>query len=60
VSLDHSVWFHRPARVDGWLLSELWPVSTGSSRGLCTGSVYTPDGVLVASVSQEALLRLPT
>jgi acyl-CoA thioesterase-2 len=58
VSLDHAVWFHRPARVDRWLLSELWPVSTGAARGLCAGTVHTADGVLVASVSQQALLRL--
>ena len=59
VSLDHAVWFHRPARVDRWMLSELWPVSTGAARGLCTGTVHSAEGVLVASVSQQALLRLP-
>jgi acyl-CoA thioesterase II len=60
VSLDHAVWFHRPARVDRWLLSELWPISTGAARGLCAGTVRTPDGTLVASVTQQALLRLPS
>ena len=60
VSLDHAVWFHRPARVDRWLLSELWPISTGAARGLCAGTVHTADGILVASVSQQALLRLPS
>ena len=59
VSLDHAVWFHRPARGDRWMLSELWPVSTGAARGLCTVPVHTAEGVLVASVSQQALLRLP-
>jgi acyl-CoA thioesterase-2 len=59
VSLDHSVWFHRWARVDEWLFSELSPMSTGSSRGLCVGTIHTADGVLVATVAQEALLRLP-
>jgi acyl-CoA thioesterase-2 len=59
VSLDHSLWLHRPARVDRWLLSELWPVSTGAGRGLCLGTIRTEDGELVATVAQEALLRLP-
>lgn len=59
VSLDHSVWFHRSERVDQWLLSELWPIATGESRGLCIGTVRTASGRLVATVAQEALLRLP-
>lgn len=57
VSLDHSVWFHRPARVDDWLLSELVPVSTGGGRGLAMGTVRTEAGTLVASFAQEVLLR---
>lgn len=60
VSLDHAVWFHRPARADDWLYSELRPVSTGSGRGLATGTVHTRDGRLVASIAQEVMLRLPT
>lgn len=59
VSLDHSVWLHTPARADEWLLSEFHPLATGAGRGLAAGSVWTRDGRLVASVSQEALLRLP-
>jgi acyl-CoA thioesterase-2 len=60
VSLDHSVWFHQPARVDGWLLSELRPLATGGGRGLALGTLRTASGSLVATVTQEALLRLPT
>jgi len=59
VSLDHTVWVHQPVRVDQWLLSEFHPVATGGGRGLALGSVRTADGQLVASVAQEALLRLP-
>lgn len=59
VSLDHTVWFHRPVRVDEWLLSELAPAATGAGRGLALGSVRTEAGALVATVAQEALLRLP-
>ncbi len=57
VTLDHSVWFHRPACLDGWLLSELVPVATGRGRGLATGSLRTAGGALVATVAQEVLLR---
>jgi acyl-CoA thioesterase-2 len=57
VSLDHSLWFHRPARVDRWLRSELVPVSTGRGRGLAIGTVRDGSGTLVATFAQEVLLR---
>jgi acyl-CoA thioesterase-2 len=57
VSLDHSVWFHRPARADAGLLSELVPVSTGRGRGLAVGTVRDEDRTLVATFAQEVLLR---
>jgi acyl-CoA thioesterase-2 len=56
-SLDHAVWFHRPARADEWLLFSVEPASNFASRGLAQGTFHTADGVLVASVAQEALLR---
>jgi acyl-CoA thioesterase-2 len=57
VSLDHAVWFHRPVDVNGWLLSEVYPVATGRGRGLTLGSIRTADGRLVATTAQEVLLR---
>jgi acyl-CoA thioesterase-2 len=57
VSLDHSVWFHRPVRADQWLLSELVPMSTGRGRGLAFGTLRTQDGTLAVSYAQEVLLR---
>ena len=57
VSLDHTVWFHRPIDVNQWLLSELVPVATGRGRGLSLGTLRTVDGTLVATVAQEVLLR---
>ena len=57
VSLDHSIWFHRPARVDGWVLSELAPAATGQGRGLALGSIRSRDGALLATIAQEVLLR---
>ncbi len=57
VSLDHSIWFHRPVDASGWLLSEMTPIASGHGRGLAIGSVRTADGRLVATIAQEALLR---
>lgn len=57
VSLDHSVWFHRPARLDRWVCSEFVPISTGGGRGLTFGTVRSADGTVLASVAQESTLR---
>lgn len=56
-SLDHAVWFHRPVRADEWLLFSVEPVTNFGSRGLARGTFHTADGVHVASIAQEALLR---
>lgn len=56
-SLDHVVWFHRPFRVDEWLLYDQTSPSAAGARGLATANVYTEDGTLVASVAQEGLIR---
>ncbi|MCC6317324.1 MAG: acyl-CoA thioesterase II [Gemmatimonadaceae bacterium] len=57
-SLDHSVWMHRPFRVDDWLLYAMdSPVAAGA-RGFARGTVYTRTGELVASVAQEGLMRV--
>ncbi|MBT6341252.1 MAG: acyl-CoA thioesterase II [Desulfobacula sp.] len=56
-SLDHSMWFHREFRMDDWLLYVMKSPSAGKARGLSIGSIYTRDGILVASVAQEGLLR---
>jgi len=56
-SLDHAVWFHRPVRVDEWLLYYTdSPVANGA-RGFARGMIFTREGVLVASVAQEGLMR---
>lgn len=54
-SLDHAFWFHRPVRMDDWVLMDLEPVSTAGGRGLYLGSFYDRAGVLVASLAQEVL-----
>lgn len=57
-SLDHALWLHRPLRVDEWLLYACDSPSMQDSRGLARGSIYTRDGVLVASTAQEGLVRI--
>ncbi|NUU23217.1 MAG: acyl-CoA thioesterase II [Streptomycetaceae bacterium] len=57
-SLDHAVWFHRPARVDQWLLYEQDAAVTYGARTLVHGRFFTRDGIVVASVAQEVLLRV--
>ena len=58
-SLDHAMWWHRPARVDEWLLYVQESPTASGGRGLSTGRIFTRDGRLVASVAQEATIRLP-
>jgi acyl-CoA thioesterase-2 len=57
-SLDHAMWFHRPFRVDDWLLYSLDSPTAQNARGLARGLIYTRDGKLVASVAQEGLIRV--
>ncbi|MBO0661322.1 acyl-CoA thioesterase II [Jiella sp. MQZ9-1] len=56
-SLDHAMWFHRPAKVSQWMLYSQDSPSSSAGRGLTRGSLYTLDGMLVASVAQEGLIR---
>ena len=56
-SLDHALWFHRPFRADEWLLYAQDSPFAGGARGFARGSIFTSDGVLVASVAQEGLIR---
>jgi acyl-CoA thioesterase-2 len=56
-SLDHAMWFHRPARLDDWLLYVVESSNANASRAFCTGKIFTKDGILVASTAQEGLIR---
>jgi len=56
-SLDHSVWFHRPFKMDEWLLYAIDSPNAGGGRGFCRGQVFNQKGELVASVAQEGLIR---
>ncbi|MGA2023258.1 MAG: acyl-CoA thioesterase II [Steroidobacteraceae bacterium] len=57
-SIDHAMWFHRPVRVDEWLLYDIDSPSASGARGFARGSVYARDGRLVGSTAQEGLLRV--
>jgi acyl-CoA thioesterase-2 len=57
-SLDHAMWFHRPARADDWLLYAEDSPSAFGARGFTRGSLFSRDGTLVASVAQEGLIRV--
>ncbi len=57
-SLDHAMWFHRPCRVDEWLLYAIDSPSASGARGLARGSIFDRHGMLVASTAQEGLVRV--
>jgi acyl-CoA thioesterase-2 len=56
-SIDHAVWFHRPVRLDDWVLTDLVPHTVAGGRGWYTGTLRGADGTLAASIAQEALFR---
>lgn len=58
-SLDHAMWWHRPGRVDDWLLYVQESPNARGGRGLATGRIYDRSGALVASVAQEITIRVP-
>lgn len=56
-SLDHAMWFHRPFRIDEWLLYAVDSPSASGARGIARGSLYNQRGELVATCVQEGLMR---
>ncbi|HEX5007200.1 MAG TPA: acyl-CoA thioesterase II [Hyphomonadaceae bacterium] len=56
-SLDHSMWFHEPFDISNWLLYTMDSPSSSGARGFNRGEIFTESGVLVASVTQEGLMR---
>lgn len=56
-SLDHGIWFHRPFRMDEWLLYAIDSPFSGGGRGFCRGQFFNQHGELVASTVQEGLVR---
>jgi acyl-CoA thioesterase-2 len=58
-SLDHAMWWHRFGRVDEWMLYVQESPNAIGGRGLASGRIYSRDGVLLASVAQEGMVRVP-
>ena len=58
-SLDHAMWWHRPARADEWFCYVQESPNAIGGRGLATGRLFTADGALIASVAQEGMIRVP-
>jgi acyl-CoA thioesterase-2 len=58
-SLDHGMWWHRPGRVDEWMLYVQESPSARGGRGLAQGRIYGRTGELLASVAQEIMIRVP-
>ena len=56
-SLDHTLWFHHPFRMDEWMLYDMESPCAMNARSFNRGQIYQ-DGKLVASVCQEGLMRL--
>ena len=57
-SLDHSIWIHRPVPMDQWLLFHKRTSTAQASRGMVHADFFTADGTLIASVTQEGLIRI--
>ncbi|WP_087019885.1 acyl-CoA thioesterase II [Thaumasiovibrio subtropicus] len=57
-TIDHSMWFHRPFKMDEWLLFAIESPSSSGARGFVRGEIFNQRGELVASATQEGLMRL--
>ena len=56
-SLDHAIWFHQQTDLSDWLLFDLISPIASGARGLTTGHIFDRAGRMIASVSQEGLMR---
>ncbi|WP_394144320.1 acyl-CoA thioesterase II [Vibrio atypicus] len=56
-TIDHSIWFHRPFKMDDWLLYAIESPTASNTRGLVRGEIYNREGHLVATAVQEGVMR---
>lgn len=59
VSLDHTIWFHRPLAADQWHVHDFSCHHVTGGRGLAVGHVFDLQGTHAATVAQEVLVRTP-
>ena len=57
-SLDHAMWFHQDFRMDDWILYQTESPAAQGARAFCRGHFFARDGRLIASTTQEGMLRL--
>ena len=57
-SIDHAMWFHRNFSMDDWLLYAMDSPSACSARGFTRGNIFSKEGSLISSVTQEGLIRI--
>jgi acyl-CoA thioesterase-2 len=57
-SLDHAMWFHSKMNFNDWVLYQIDSPVSSNARGFSRGSIYTKAGKLIASTSQEGLMRV--
>ncbi|KAJ6021459.1 hypothetical protein N7540_006963 [Penicillium herquei] len=60
VSLDHSIYFHNPRafRADEWMFFEMESPWAGEGRGLAIQKIWSQNGTLIATCTQEGVVRL--
>lgn len=56
-SLDHAIWFLRPAKANDWMFMQLQGESLNDGRGLYSGEMFDSDGAMIAKLMQESLFR---
>lgn len=56
-SLDHSMWYFRDFDFNDWLLFSMESPNASNARGFARGNIFTREGILIASVAQEGLMR---
>jgi acyl-CoA thioesterase II len=56
-SLDHAMWFHSDQGIEDWMLYEVESIKAGDGRAYCIGRIFSRNGELVASTTQEGLIR---
>ena len=56
-SLDHSMCYFRDFDFNDWLLFSMESPNASNARGFARGNIFTREGILIASVAQEGLMR---